>query len=277
MYKSGNDNHQANMTIVVTESNMELADKQVEVVFNTGGYVSHSFNQFIQTDGTYVYRVDHGDAYPRAVSVTRCSVEGSITNNAFLEVLSIPGLHGANETGVSVGGFEIGADNLLIAGNSVDVSDKNTYNALGQRNIFVSVVDRAPQSRNTVWFTNYTTGSTITPRTPQLVKVNDNRFLLMWEEYNSADKTVRVRMCLIDDTGTRLSNIITADMRLSDCKPIVTADGQVTWYVSDGVITLYKVDPFDLSSASVSEPEGLIAYGSCGPRRADHRRHRRDD
>ena len=59
--------HQANMTYVVNEADMTELQSYYDVLnISQAGYVSHSFNQFVRTDGTYVYRVDHGDGGPRA-------------------------------------------------------------------------------------------------------------------------------------------------------------------------------------------------------------------
>ncbi len=255
--------HQANMTFVVTESTMALADSYTGIMNIAYGFVSHSFNQFVQTDGSYVYRVDHGDANPRAVCVTRCPVSGRITNVTYGDALTIPGESGLNATGVSVGGFEIGASKLLIAGNAVDVSDEETYSPYGQRNIFVSAVSPDLSGGTVTWLTDYGSDSAVTPRTPQLVKLSGTRFLVMWEEYNSAAGTVKLRLCLVNDSGARIGSVAETNMRLSDCQPIVTSDGLVTWYMTSDITTLYKVDPYALDDID-SGTGDYIAYGLCG-------------
>ena len=57
MYKSDDGlHHQANMIYVIKEADMTVADQYYEVMnVAQAGYVSHSFNQFIKTDGEYVY------------------------------------------------------------------------------------------------------------------------------------------------------------------------------------------------------------------------------
>ena len=44
------------MLFTVDESTMKTTDSMYEVSNLQDGYVSHSFNQFIKTDGTYIYR-----------------------------------------------------------------------------------------------------------------------------------------------------------------------------------------------------------------------------
>ena len=58
-------NHQANVMISVRISDMTVTDQLTEVWNSSYGYVSHSFNQFVQVDGTTLLAVDHGDFYPR--------------------------------------------------------------------------------------------------------------------------------------------------------------------------------------------------------------------
>ena len=63
MYADSNNlNHQANMLFTVDESTMKTTDSMYEVSNLQNGYVSHSFNQFIATDGAYIYRVDHSES-----------------------------------------------------------------------------------------------------------------------------------------------------------------------------------------------------------------------
>ena len=254
MYDGGDGlHHQANMTYVLRESSMEIEDSYYDVMnIGQAGYVSHSFNQFIQTDGTHIYRVDHGDAYPRAVSLTRCDVNGRITSVIYTLPLEIQGSVGANATGVSVGGFELSADSCLIVGNSVDQSDASSYSASGQRNIFLTVMDQSLQNTQIHWLTAYDSSS-IQPRTPQMVKLNDNQFLILWEEYDTAAyHFLNTKAIIVDGNGKPIADARSLSFPLSDCQPILTDDGLVKWYVSDKTsLTLYALDPHDL----LAEPD----------------------
>ena len=60
-------NHQANVTIQVDENQMQITDYYTDIMNVSYGYVSHSFNQFIKTDGNHIVAVDHGDAYPGSI------------------------------------------------------------------------------------------------------------------------------------------------------------------------------------------------------------------
>lgn len=239
-------NHQSNMTFVLNEASMEMEQSFYDVMnIAQAGYVSHSFNQFVQTDDKYVFRVDHGDANPRAVSLTRCEVDGSITDVAYVLPLSI-NTYGYNDTGVSVGGLELSSENCLIVGNSVDQTKTLAY---GNRNIFLSITAKSLTDANMIWLTNYTEESTVTARTPHIVKLNEEQFLILWEEYNSASKKTTVKMVTVDGEGNIASKIVETKLRLSDCKPIMTSDGLVKWYLTDNASTIFCViDPYKLET-----------------------------
>ena len=130
-------NHQANMTFVINENDMSVEQSYYDVLnLAQAGYVSHSFNQFIQTDGENIYRVDHGDYAPRGIALIKSQVGGSITKVDYAIPVGLGKVTGGhyNSTGASVGGFEISSENCIIAGNAVDFESESA-NTSDQRNI----------------------------------------------------------------------------------------------------------------------------------------------
>jgi len=251
MYKSEDGyRHQANMLIKVNEANMELQYCRSGVMnYDYNGYASHSFNQYIETDGEYIYSVDHGDAYPRGVAVCKIPVDKTLPISSAI-VLKIQGSTGDNDTGVSVGGSALSANNVFIVGNSVDQSNSSNYNAFGIRNIFLTTTptnNLSTSTTNIKWLTNYTASDNITVKNPQIVKVNDNKFLVMWEEY--VDRSpFSIKAVLIDGNGKNLSKIISFNGRLSDCQPIIY-NNKVTWYTTaSSSPTFYALDVSTVSN-----------------------------
>lgn len=246
MYADKNGvHHQANMTYVLKEDAMEIEQSYYDIMnIAQAGYVSHSFNQFVQTDGEYAFRVDHGDFHPtRAVTLTRCDVNGKITDVAYTLPLPIE-TRGNNDTGVSVGGLELSGGQCLIVGNSVDQTKQATS---GARNVFLTVTKKSLTNTRTIWLTDYASNSSITARTPHIVKLNEEQFLILWEEYNSATKNISLKMVTIDGEGNLASKIVDTKLRLSDCKPIMTSDGLVKWYVTEnGTISFCELNPYRL-------------------------------
>ena len=142
MYQNPSDglNHQANLTFCVQISTMEVTDRHTAVSRFGFGYVSHSFNQFLALRGTTLLAADHGDAYPRAVALSRCARPGGEETFSgyadMVEVLPISGETGDNRTGLSLGGLAATSSAYLVAGCSVAQNEESAFG--GVRNIFVT-------------------------------------------------------------------------------------------------------------------------------------------
>ena len=245
-------NHQANMLFTIDESSMSLTDSMYDVSNLTDGYVSHSFNQFIKADesGKYIYRVDHSESSNYTMNGSYLSVNGitltkyKADGKSTAVNVSIPvkfDMNKSNYTGASIGGFELGSGNCLIA-YAKDVSSN-----CKTRNVYISVTDELFNGTQNIALTNYGTSSKVTCRTPQLIKINDNLFLVMWEEYNSSTGKTATKTMTVDSNGKTVTKAISHSFGLSDCQPIVCSDGMVKWYVTNNSApTLYKLSPFAL-------------------------------
>ena len=247
MYQSDDGyHHQANMTYCYNMKTNKIADSSYYVMnLAQAGYVSHSFNQFVKAEGGYVYRVDHGDAYPRGITITKSSVKGKITNVSYAIPITFKGTIGANTTHASIGGFELSDNKCIIAGNAIalnrDYSESNSI-----RNIFVSITPKTLGKSKLVRLTNIK-DKKIKALTPQLVKLGNSEFLVMWEEYNSQKYTYTTKAVRIDENGNLISAVKKLNVRLSDCQPIVRSDGLVTWYTTNNKKpVMYLLNPYTL-------------------------------
>lgn len=252
MYADSNNlNHQANMLFTVDESTMKTTDSMYEVSNLQNGYVSHSFNQFIATDGSYIYRVDHSESNEmtmqgqylsvNGITLSKYSKSASSTNVAVTVPVKFD-IHSGNYTGATIGGFEVGSGNCIIA------YTKDVSSSCKNRNAYISVTDKYFNKTNNIVLTSYKSGSAVTCRTPHLVKINENLFLVLWEEYNSSTKAITTKAKTIDSSANVISSA-TLPVRLSDCKPVLFSDGTVKWYVSENSAPiLYSVNPYDLSN-----------------------------
>ena len=264
MYAEESDpgvHHQANMLFTLDEAAMTVADSMYEVSNLSEGYVSHSFNQFIKTDGTYIYRVDQSEANYIISNSGYLSVNGITLTKYHKDTEStkvsrtVPykfKYHSGNYTGVSIGGFELGKNTCLIAYNE-DCKLK------GNRNVFVNVTDKLFNTNKTIQLTDYTSTDKTTCYTPQLVKINSNLFAVMWEEYNSSTAKTVCKVELIDGNGSIVSSSIESFLRLSDCQPILCSDKTIKWYVTDGgAPTMYSIDPYDILAVHKHSYESKI-------------------
>ena len=245
-------NHQANMLFTIDEFSMSLTDSMYDVSNLTDGYVSHSFNQFIKADesGKYIYRVDHSESSNYTMNGSYLSVNGitltkyKADGKSTAVSVSIPvkfDMNKSNYTGASIGGFELGSGNCLIA------YAKDVSSSCKTRNVYISVTDELFNGTQNIALTNYGTSSKVTCRTPQLIKINDNLFLVMWEEYNSSTGKTATKTMTVDSNGKTVTKAISHSFGLSDCQPVVCSDGMVKWYVTNNSApTLYKLSPFAL-------------------------------
>ena len=244
--------HQANMLFTIDESSMSLTDSMYDVSNLTDGYVSHSFNQFIKADESekYIYRVDHSESSNYTMNGSYLSVNGitltkyKADGKSTAVNVSIPvkfDMNKSNYTGASIGGFELGSGNCLIA------YAKDVSSSCKTRNVYISVTDELFNGTQNIALTNYGTSSKVTCRTPQLIKINDNLFLVMWEEYNNSTGKTATKTMTVDSNGKTVTKAISHSFELSDCQPVVCSDGMVKWYVTNNSApTLYKLSPFAL-------------------------------
>ena len=245
-------NHQANMIFTIDESTMKTVDYQYEISNLTQGYVSHSLNQYIKTYGDYIYRVDHSETGDLVEGGEIMAVNGiTLTkfnkNDQPTEVaVTVPerfNIRRGNYTGSSIGGFEIGSDNCIIA-FSQDISKTNK-----KRNVYLTVTDTSFYKTKKVPLTHYTDNDNITCGTPELVKISENLFLVMWEETKKSTNEVVTKGMTVDAKGQIVSSAKTLTARLSDCQPILCSDNLVKWYVTDNNgTTLYSLNPYYIES-----------------------------
>ena len=263
-------NHQANMLFTINESSMSLTDSMYDVLNLTDGYVSHSFNQFIKADesGKYIYRVDHSESSNYFMNGSYLSVNGitltkyKADGKSTAVSVSIPvkfDMNKSNYTGASIGGFELGSGNCLIA------YAKDVSSSCKTRNVYISVTDELFNGTQNIALTNYGTSSKVTCRTPQLIKINDNLFLIMWEEYNSSTGKTATKTMTVDSNGKTVTKAISHSFGLSDCQPVVCSDGMVKWYVTNNSApTLYKLSPFALDDYHEhSYTKTVISNATC--------------
>ena len=243
-YRDGR-RHQANVTIQLDMDEMKITDSLTRIANNSIGYVSHSFNQFIRTDGTSIVAADHGDAGPRSAVLIK--YDGDFTKGSFVsgcttfDMMTYP-KHKSNYniTGGSIGGFEVTSSGYVAAMNSVDQADITNNTT---RNIFISSVSKDLSSGELTQLTNYAEG-TETASTPQLVKINDDELMLLWTREG------KVNYAELGADGAVTSDIYSFEGELSDCQPIA-ANGKVSWYVwNDGDITFNSIDLGDISKHS---------------------------
>ena len=233
MYKSSDgNNHQSNVTIEVDMPSMTITDSYTGIMNVDYGYVSHSFNQFIKTDGNHIVALDHGDAHPRSAVLVKYNSDfttGKFFPSYFeqvsnIDVVTYPEYTSGhyNYTGAAIGGFDVSSSSYIVAQSTVDLDYINTSKT---RNVYVSAVSKDLSTNKLNKITSYAEG-TDSASAPQLVKINDNSFLLLWA------RDTKVSCVKLNADGTVNGSIHTFEGSLSDCQPVVK-NGRAVWYVYD--------------------------------------------
>ena len=233
MYKSSDgNNHQANVTIEVDMPSMTITDSYTGVMNVDYGYVSHSFNQFIKTDGNHIVALDHGDAHPRSAVLVKYNSDfttGKFFPSYFeqvsnIDVVTYPEYTAGhyNYTGAAIGGFDVSSSSYIVAQSTVDLDYINTSET---RNVYVSTVSKDLSTNKLNKITSYAEG-TDSASAPQLVKINNNSFLLLWA------RDTKVSCVKLNADGTVNGSIHTFEGSLSDCQPVIK-NGRAVWYVYD--------------------------------------------
>ncbi len=234
IYAIGGLRHQTNALFSIRISDLKIMDQVTDVTYHSRGYASHSFNQFITVDGTDLLTLTHSDAYPRAAAIFRfdssAGQETALEDADYEEVFPFSGFEGNNKTGAYIGGFEASSSSYLIAGCSIPQDGSVTYSSpkKNQKNIFIAVTSKdsfSAENTEIRWITNYKQdGDLITMSAPKLVKISENKFLLMWMENEV------LHYCFVDAKGKAISREVTHDgVSLSDCQPVVYKN-KVVWY-----------------------------------------------
>lgn len=236
--------HQGFLMIAVDTSSM------------TGKIVSsdlwHSFAQYIKSKDSDLYVLEQSEG-------SRCTALSKYNTETFesttLEVLP----YGGSRTSAwavacyaSVDGMALSSDNVLCLGTSIDQSKYDSVSSDTAHNIYLTVTPMSDFSENATtvkWLTNYNGGGKSFLGT-KITKINDNRFMVSWEEYEenrtaSTDDGLALSILhyvFIDGNGNKVSREFTESTPISDCQPIVK-NSKVVYYASNAnTVDFYSID-----------------------------------
>lgn len=254
-------NHQVQLSLEVNTTDMTIVQSGTDY-----GYVSHSLNQYIKVDNSNnkIISVEQGDAYPRGIVLfesenclesfkgggdSLLQKKGLVKSTIILEVPKNDDYY--QNLRASIGGLEISDTNYLVAGNSV-VQDAERANRT-TRNIFVAVKSKSSDENRIVWLTSYEEGKT-TVRTPHMIKIDDNKFMVIWSRND------RVYYTNIDGCGNKTSQIYSFEGNLSDCQPILY-NGKICWYTVNGIdLDFYEISAVNQIEYCVKRTQGGHQY-----------------
>lgn len=240
-------NHQSQLTFVIDTNTMVV--KNDTSLFQKN-HVSHSFDQYVLFDGQDHVLLDHGDAYPRSIVIQK----GNGFNYIERDVVNIPGAIGANMTGVSIGGFEQSSSSYLVAYNSMDHAKATAYTSFEvigtdeqKRDIKIAAIPRDNIENGTITYTHIASyiGTEKRASIPKLVKINEGKFMLLWQEFESNDHNAQsiLKYVYLDHQGKMQGGIEEKKyFHLSTVQPIVH-NHKVIWYTDNGANRTFYTIP----------------------------------
>ena len=215
----------------------------------------HSFAQYIKSHGSYLYVLEQSEG-------SRCTKLSRYDSNT-LDCTTIELLpYGGSRTSVwalacyaSVDGMAVSSDSVLCVGTSIDQSKYDKVSENTPHNLYLSVTpisDFSEKATATRKLTNFTGGGKSFAGV-KITKINDNRFMISWEEYVSDDdrksssandplSSSTLHYLFVDGKGKSLSKEFTTAAPISDCQPVVK-DSRVVYYASNSnTLNFYSIN-----------------------------------
>lgn len=206
----------------------------------------HSFNQIIlPIDNGFVF-VDQGDYNPRSFVVEKV-VKGS--DNTRLLAFDFKQSYIYQLTYSDLGGLAKTSDGYILAGTYENTTKEGSAEVNGSRNLFIVTMDENLSTvTKPVYLTNYTDTDTETAVHPKIVQIGDNKYLLLWEMYNTNTERQTAYMAIIDKNGKQLESIKElphAVLNAMDMLQYNPKTGYVHWAVNQGqnTVLLYSLNP----------------------------------
>ena len=212
----------------------------------------HSFAQYIEEKDSYLYVLEQSEG-SRCTKLSQYSKED--LKGKSISVLK----YGGSRTSpwavacyASVDDLALSSKNALCLGTSIDQDKYDNVSSEMAHNIYLTVtpIDNfSAESTQIKWLTNYE-GEGKSFLGTKITKVNDNRFMISWEEYNTSrtagDNDTLSQSILhyifVDGNGDKISKEYTVAAPISDCHPIVK-DSKIVYYASnENMVNFYSID-----------------------------------
>lgn len=213
-----------------------------------GWFFSHNFDQRLISSGSSFYALAHGDAYPRALGMSRWNIAGGALSKQFdVQYHKIPGMSGDNRTDCLTGGL------VELNGGKHVAALFATSNERKSQDVGITLVDANGSVVTTKWLTQYQDGQKAT--FPRIARYEQHVFAA-WEECTGS--TARMRVLLMSpDLNQVFVDKTYADLELPTTYDLVNlTDGSIAWVIPQGGKLL--VNRIDLSEKVQADLYGLL-------------------
>ncbi|MDR1713763.1 MAG: putative Ig domain-containing protein, partial [Coriobacteriales bacterium] len=264
MYDIDGVNHQSNIQLVVDISAVsgQLPSSSFQDKFGSNKifYESHSFNQFILTDGTTLYMLSHGDAYERQIrlgkSTLSASGPGAVSESTLMNITppyaTVQDNYVYNYTGVTLTAAVLTDTHLLAVGGSVPHDNpvpgyasapKVDIGTEGQpakysmvRNIYVLTYDKATNTNGFNWLTTYDPQSTtVKVYEPRLIQLSGSQSVLLFTVKDG--DTYKTEYRLLNASGQVVASKTYNNMFFTPISDPIVVNGYITWVSSNAMNT----------------------------------------
>ncbi|MBR0342922.1 MAG: leucine-rich repeat protein [Oscillospiraceae bacterium] len=245
--KSVGQGHQGMMLIRMDESTF-----RTDIV---KGDFWHSFAQYIAEDRGKLYLFENSEG-SRSSTLKKFDSDASCESS--IHVLDYGGERTsvwAIECYASADGIATSENNILCIGTSIDQSKYDSVTSDTPHNVYLSVTpvsSFSQESTSIKWLTKYS-GKGKCFLGLNLTKINNNRFMVSWEEfaqdeeYPLAENTDTlsggtIHYLFVDGSGNVLSKEYTAAATLSDCAPVLNGDSIVYCASNSNMVDFYRIN-----------------------------------
>lgn len=212
----------------------------------------HSFAQYIKSEESYLYVLEQSEG-SRFTKLTRYRT--ATNEKTSLNVFSYGGSRTSTravDCYASVDGMAVSANHILCIGTSIDQKKYDSVTWDTPHNIYLTVTPKNNFTEDATvvkQLTNYT-GNGKSFLGVKLTKINDNRFMVSWEEDGSSQKAKDndelsgsiLHYLFIDGKGNKVSKEMTKAAPVSNCQPVVKK-GKVVYYASNcSMVDFYSID-----------------------------------
>ena len=239
--------HQGLLVIAVNQSTM------------TGKIIEydlwHSFAQYVKAKDNELYLLEQSEG-SRCTTLSRYDTAADQWKQ--IQVYQYGGERTSSwavNCYASVDALEVSADSVLCLGTSIDQAKYDVaYKDRLPMNIYLTVTpldNFTEEATKVISLTNYTDqGKSFMG--VKITKVNNNRFMISWEEYNeetegsgTTEDTLAgsiLHYVFVDGRGNKISQEYTTGATISGCQPVLK-DGKIVYYASNkNMVDFYSID-----------------------------------
>ena len=236
--------HNGYLALQINKDNMELVGNSF-----AGGTHTNSLN-LAATDKDNIYFLEK--CVDSVVSITKISEDhffDSIISNS-INIYDFRVTYGLSEQVVNPRGIAVAGSNIITVGSTAMTSGNHQFEeeAFG---IYVTKTPTADFSEESTSF-KMLKSNTSYIRDMQFLKINDNKMLLIWKEYNETTgtelansdyfSTHKFHYMFIDSEGNQIGEEHVVDGTLSDCKVLLDGSNLVFYASESHATTFYTIN-----------------------------------